>query len=131
MCLVQFHFCKQWDAVKVKYCCFNTENTKCMVLGFKHLLKVIPSLHVTTGGTDIKQVTEAKLFWITVDSNMSWNGQTDQMMTNMGRSVAVVKCCRKFMSTCFMKRSVQAFVLTQLDHCSVIWSNTTKNNLKR
>ncbi len=35
------------------------------------------------------------------------------------------------MPSCLIKQIVQALVLSQLDYCSVLWSNTTETNLNK
>lgn len=57
---------EEW--VPVNKLVLNIEETKCMVLGSKHSSKVTAILHLTIGDIDIKQVTEAKLLGISVDS---------------------------------------------------------------
>lgn len=61
----------------------NIEKTKCMVFSLERSLKDAPILHLTIRDTDIEKVTEAKLLGITVDSQMSWNSQIDQMVVKM------------------------------------------------
>lgn len=74
------------------------EKTKCTVLGSKHLFKVTPTLHLTIGDIDIKQVIEAKSLGITVVSKMSWKSQIDQIVVKMGRSIR--SCCKTLQKFC-------------------------------
>lgn len=92
---------------------------------FKTLFKVTTILHLTIGGTDIEQVTEAKLLGINVDNKMPQNSQIDQMLIKMGRSIAVVKHCKKFMPSWLTKQLDQALVLSQLDYsfCFLVQGN--------
>ena len=50
-------------------------------------------------------------------------------MEKMGRGMAVVRHCKKFMPSYLIKQLIQALVLSYLDYCAVIWSNTTQSNL--
>ncbi len=102
----------------------DTELTKCVVLGLKPSLKDIHSLHITTGSTNIKQVTEAKLLLIVTWAD-NWS--------NVDRCVKKHGCCEKLQEVhaCFIKPLVQVLVLSQLDYRSLIWSNTTETNLNR
>ncbi len=62
---------------------------------------------------------------------MSWNRQIDQMVVKMGRGMAAVKHCRNFIPSHFTNQLVQALVLSQMDYCPMIWSNTTESDLHK
>ena len=109
----------------------NKEKTKCIVLGSSYSLRCHPTLNLTIENTKIEQVNEVKLLGIIVDDKMSWNNQIDQMVIKMGRGMGAIKHCRKHMPKFITKQLVQALVLSQLDYCSMIWSNTTESNLNR
>ena len=94
-------------------------------------MRCLPTLHLTIENTEIEQVNEVKLLGIIVDDKMSWNNQIDQMVKKMGRGMGAIKHCRKHMPKFLTKQLVQALVLSQLDYCSMIWSNTTESNLNR
>lgn len=58
----------------------------------------------------IGQVTEAKLLGITVDNKISCLCTIEQTVVKMGRGMAAIKRCRKFMPSYLTKRLVQALV---------------------
>lgn len=109
----------------------NAGKSKCMVLGSKYLLKDPPVLSLTLGGIVIEQATEVKLIGVTVDSLLNWNSHVNQILLKMGRSLAVVKHCKKYILNRVMKRIVESLVLSHLDYCSIIWSSTTEMNLRK
>ena len=109
----------------------NKEKTKCIVLGSNYSLRCLPTLHLKMGDSEIEQVNEVKLLGITVDDKLSWNKQIDQIVKKMGRSMGAIKHCRRHLPTFLIKQLVQALVISQIDYCSMIWSNTTESNLNR
>ena len=109
----------------------NKGKTKCIMLGTTHSLKDDPLLHLKMGDTDIEQVPEVKLLGIIIDKHMTWNSQIEQIVQKMGRGLAVIKHCKALMPKHLIKQVVQAIVLSHLQYCTVIWSSTTENNLKR
>lgn len=109
----------------------NIKKTKCMAVGSKYFLKMTPTLHLLSGDTLIEQVEEIKLLGVIVDSKLSWNSQINQILQKMGRSMAIIRHCRKFIPCWTIKQLVQSLVLSHLDYASVVWSNTSENNLHR
>lgn len=109
----------------------NVEKSKCMMLGSSHLLKNSPALYLSVGGLIIEQVVEAKLLGVIVDSRLTWNVQIKSILNKMGRSMAVVRHCRKSIPMRIRKTLVESIVLCHLDYCSIIWATTTENNLNR
>uniref|UniRef100_A0A3B3DCY4 Reverse transcriptase domain-containing protein n=1 Tax=Oryzias melastigma TaxID=30732 RepID=A0A3B3DCY4_ORYME len=109
----------------------NAEKTKCMMLGSSYLLKDSPVLNLSVSGSPIEQVSEAKLLGVVVDSKMTWNNQIKQILGKMGRSMAMVRQCQKYMPGNIKKMIVESLVLSHLDYCATIWSNTTESNLNK
>ncbi len=109
----------------------NIEKTKSIVLGSKYRLKSAPILNVSIGDKCIEQKTEVKLIGLIIDDRMSWNSYIDQRVIKMGRGMAVVRQCKKFISNYLIKQLTQALVLSHLDYGVVIWSNTTQSNLHK
>lgn len=48
---------------------------------------------------------------------MSWNSQVDQIAQQMGKGMAAIKHCRKFMLNHLVKQVLQALMLSHLDYC--------------
>ena len=106
----------------------NIKKTKCIVLRSKRGGRVEPKLHLKLDDKEIKQVTEVKLLGVLIDSQMTWTSQIDEMLKKMGRGMAAIRYCRTYLPGCLIKQLMQALVLSQLDYCTVIWSNTSENN---
>lgn len=47
----------------------------------------------------------------------------------MGRSMGIIRYCKKCIPKWLIKRLAQVLVLSNLGYASVVWSNTTKNKL--
>ena len=63
-----------------------------------------------------------------IDSQMTWTSQIDEMLKKMGRGMAAIRYSRTYLPGCLIKQLMQALALSQLDYCTVIWSNTSENN---
>lgn len=119
----------QW--IRANKLVVNVKKTKCMVVGTKHLLKTTPMLHLTSGNMIIEQVDQAKLLGVIVDSRLSWTSQINYVLQKMGRSMGIIKHCRECIPRWLTKQLVQSLVLSYLDYASVVWSNTSENNLHK
>lgn len=115
-----------WTKISWKYrnienkLVINVAKSKCMMLGSNHLLKDSPGLNLSVGGLSIEQVAEAKLLGVIVDSRLTWNAQIKLILNKMGRSMAVVRHCRKCIPIRIRKTLVESVVLCHLDYCSII-----------
>lgn len=107
----------------------NAGKTKCMILGSKYFLKPSLTLHLDIEGNVIQQVEEIHLMGVIVDSSLSWNSQINKILQKMGRSMGIIRYCKKFIPKWLTKRLAQSLVLAHLDYASVVWSNTNENNL--
>lgn len=109
----------------------NIEKTKCIVLCSKWGGRLDPKLNVKIDDKEIEQVTEVKLLGVLIDSRMTWTSHINEMVKKMGRGMAAIKYCRKYLPGYLVKQLMQAIVLSQMDYCSVVWSNTSENNLNK
>lgn len=109
----------------------NVEKTASIVLGSNHILKANPQLNLCLKNTPIKQTEKVKLLGVLIDSNLSWEHQTNNIVSKMGRSLAVIKRCSKYLPKHISKNVIQSLVLSHLDYCSVVWSNTSMSNIKK
>lgn len=108
----------------------NIKKTKCMLVGSNIFLNTTPTFNLLSGDTLIEQVEETKLLGIIVDSKLSWNSQINQILQKMGRSMAIIRQCSKFIPCWTTKQLVQSLVLSHLDYASVVWSNTNLHRLQ-
>ena len=109
----------------------NIAKTKCMVFGSRHKLEGNPQLSLSVVGKPVEQVTEAKLLGVVLDPKLNWTRQIDNIVTKMGRSIAITRKCMMYIPPKTRKAVIQALVLSHLEYCPVIWSSATKIDLHK
>lgn len=120
---------RRW--VNINKLVLNIGKTKCSVLCSKRVGRVEPRLQLKLDDIEIEQVTEVELLGVLIDSRMSWTKQIDEMLKKMGRAMAAIRYCKIYLPRHLIKQLMEALVLSQLDYCTVIWSNTSECNLNR
>ena len=96
-----------------------------------HALSKNPVLKLLISDKVIDQVQETELLGVTLDSKLSWSQHINKLVVKMGRGISVVKRCAHLLPLSTVKQVTQALILSNLDYCPVVWSNVTKNKLKK
>lgn len=109
----------------------NVGKTTSIIIGSKHSLRAKPQLNISIKNTIIKQIEEIKLLGVCIDSQLSWDKQVNNVVSKMGRSIAVIRRCSKYLTKPMIPYVIQSLVLSHLDYCAVVWSNTSLNNIKK
>ena len=120
---------KRW--VNTNKLVLNLDKTKSIVLWDRRAKGVEPKLQLKLDDKTIEQVTEVKLLGVMIDCRMNWTTQINVILKKMGRGIAAIKHCRQYLPGYLVKQLMETLVLSQLDYCTVIWSNTSENNLTR
>ena len=107
----------------------NISKTKIIVFGTNHSLDPKPQLNLAMNNVEIEQVEVTKLLGVTLDCKLSWPKHIDTTEAKMRRSPSIIKHCSAFLTTLSTRQVLQALVLSQLDYCSVLWSDATKKDL--
>jgi hypothetical protein len=106
----------------------NISKTKSIVFVTKHSLNPKPRLTIVVNNVEMKQVEVTKLFRVTLYCKPSWSKHIDAVVAKMGRSLSIMKQCSAFLTTLSTRQVLQALVLSHLDYCSVVWSDSTKKD---
>lgn len=109
----------------------NISKTKCMVFGPRHMLVSNPELSLSLDGKPVEQVKKIKILGIVLDARLTWTEHIDNIVTKMGKSIAVTRKCSGYVTSSTLNQVIQALVLSHLEYCPVIWSSTAKNDLKK
>lgn len=117
--------------VKLNKLVLNISKTKCIVFGTKNALAKPCDLNLIMNASCIEQVTHTKLLGVRLESQLSWADQIDDIVTKMGRGIAMSRRCIPYCPPSVMKKVVQALVLSHLEYCCVIWSNAAQGHLKK
>ena len=97
-------------------------------MGLNHSLNPKPQTNLLINNVKI-ELEVTKLHGVTLDCKLSWSKHVDTTVAKMGRSMSIIKHCSTFLralSTALSTRQVlQTLVLSILDYCSVVWSDST------
>ena len=107
----------------------NVSKTTSMVMGSHHTLQDQPVLNLCINKLSIQQVQETKLLGVILDNKLSWTKQINNTITKMGRAISIIKRCASFMPNSITKLLIQSLVLSNLDYCTVVWSNATMEKI--
>ena len=109
----------------------NVTKTKSIVFGSRYMLADDPQLHLSMSGTPIEQVKKTKLLGVLLDSQLSWSGHIDCIITKMGRGLAMVRKCSTYLTPSVMGQVIQSLVFCHLYYCPVIWSAANISDLNK
>lgn len=101
------------------------------MIGTSYSLRTKPLLDLCIKNVTVKQADKVKLLGVIIDSKMSWDHQINKVVSKMGQSLAVVRRSSTFLPKCLVPYVIQTVVLSHLDYCSVVWSNTSVGNVKK
>ncbi len=73
----------------------------------------------------IEQVAEAKLLGATIDETLTWASHINNIKTKMIRSISIIRRSAYFLAKTATKQVKQSLVLSHLNYCLAIWSNTS------
>ncbi len=109
----------------------NTSKTKSIVFGSNYSLRSEPELKLFINNTPIQQVKETKLLGITPDNRLSWSKHIDTIVKRMGKTLAVLRRCKTYLTPHLTKLVLNTLVLSHLDYSQVTWANATKKDLSK
>lgn len=107
----------------------NVSKTKCMILGSKHALRSEQKLCLSLNGAVIEQVKEAKLLGVTIDKTLTWSTHINNIVIKMSNGISNIRRSARFLTDTTIKLVIQSLVLSHLDYCPAVWSNTAKQEL--
>ncbi len=76
-------------------------------------------------GIDIEQVVESKLLGVTIDETLFWSTHINNIIAKISRSISVIRRNAYFLANTARQEVIQSLVLSHLDYCPAIWSNTS------
>ena len=109
----------------------NVSKTTSMVIGSNYSLRSNPELNVMINNKLIKHVKEVKLLGIIIDRTLSWDMHIKRIITKIGNILSMIRRCSKYLTTQITKQVIQALVLSHMDYCTVVWSNTSLANIRK
>ena len=102
-----------------------------MIFGTNHTLHSNPRLDITINNEKIKQVNEVKLLGIIIDNKLTWDKHIQRIVTKIGYILSMIRRCKKYLTPQSTNQVIQALVLSHMNYCTVVWSNTSLGNIRK
>ena len=118
-------------------CCTNSlvinpDKTKLLVIGVPQITRSLPFFPVVKLlGKEIKPVSVAKDLGVIIDSTLSYNEHVTKIVSHCMDRLIRINRIRHLLDRKTLLLLIKAFVFSKLFHCSTVWSNTSKTNVKK
>ena len=102
-----------------------------MILGSRHTTSANEDISVSINGHMTEVVSTQKHLGLTIDSNLTWEQQINQVCQNVSRKLTLMKVLSKFINQDSLKLYYNSYVIPIFDFCCMIWGNSTIANQSR
>ena len=109
-------------------------NTKLQFIIFWKRRTTFPtdrSFLIKTNGKSIKQEDDVKLLGITLDHNLEWNTQINNLTKSLYGTLQTLKRFKRFTPYATRKTLAESLVLSKLNYCQAVYSDIPKYLLNR
>ena len=120
------------------WCCrhsllINADKTKLLFVGVPQLMRTLTTTlpSVTLLGTEIKPVTVAKDLGVHIDCYLNYNEHITKTASDCMFKLARVNRIKHLLDQNALIFLINAFVFSKLFYCLTIWSNTSKENVRK
>ena len=101
-----------------------------MFLGTRFQTKKVDDRYIISlDGCKLTRVKEAKFLGITIDENLTWNKQIDNVRKSCVRNIGVLNKLKQFLPAQALYRLYFSLVLPYLNHGLLLWGNANKTTL--
>ena len=111
----------------------NVAKTEFMLIGTKQIIKSISNLqlNVVIENNPVKQVTECKTLWVTVDQHLSWKSNTENMCKKITSRISALRRLKGFVDRQTLVSVHNAIVRPYFDYCCEVWDVFGETQSKR
>ncbi|CAB4022194.1 Hypothetical predicted protein, partial [Paramuricea clavata] len=120
-----------------RWCCansllINSEKTKVQVIGVSQLIRNLPPIPpIKILGKVINPVPVVKDLGVSIDCYLSYNENTKELVSNCMFKLSRINRIKHLLDRKTILLLMEVFVFSKLFYCSTIWSNTSKQNVKK
>ena len=120
-----------------RWCCANSllinpDKTKLLLVGVPQLTRNITAVPpVMLLGKEVKPVTVAKDLGVYIDSHLNYNEHITKTVSTCMYMLSRVNRIKHLLDSKTLIFLINAFVFSKLYYCSTVWSNTTKENIRK
>ena len=109
----------------------NPEKTKVLVLGTRQRLQQLPNVSIKLLSKHIKPVPVAKDLGVHLDSCLSYTDHITKSVCSCMYSLFQINRIKHLLDRNTLLLVIHSLVFSRLYYCSSVWSNTSKENLKK
>ena len=122
----------------LSWCCRNSllidpDKTKLLHVGVPELMRTLPATppSATILGSEIKPVTVTKELGVHVDCHLNFNEHITKTASDCMFKLRRVNRIKHFLDQSTLMYLVNVFVFCKLFYCSTVWSNLSKENIRK
>lgn len=86
---------------------------------------------ISINGKEITKVSSTKFLGIHIEDDLKWNIQIHQVAYKLSKTTAILHKLKHFLNCDQLKHIYNSLFLPYLNYCSVVWGNTSFENLNR
>ena len=109
----------------------NVSKTKTMILGTSTRNSRTRDVKIIKNGTAVERVNTFKYLCITIDANLKWNDQINNICRKMCNSLGSMRRIKPFVPQSSLVTIYNTMFLPHLDYGIISWSNCGNTNLSR
>ena len=111
----------------------NVAKTEFMLIGSKRMIKSVSNLqpNVVIENKQIKQVHECKTLGVTVDQNLSWKSNTENICRKITSGISALRRLKDFVDRQTLLSVYNAIVRPYFDYCCEVWDVFGETQSKR
>ena len=109
----------------------NVSKTKTMILGTPPRISRIRDVNIIMNGIAVERVNTFKYLGITIDANLQWNDQINNICRKMCNSLGIMRRIKPFVPQSSLVTIYNTMFLPHLDYGIILWSNCGNTNLSR
>ena len=106
----------------------NVSKTKTMILGTSTRISRITDVNIIMNGTTVERVNTFKYLGITMDANLKWNDQINNICRKMCNILSIMRRTKPFVPQSSLVTIYNTMFLLHLDYGIILWSNCGNTN---
>ena len=102
----------------------NVDKTEYMIIGTRQKSNHLShNMEVHIGEKKLKQVTSKKVLGVTIDNQLSWEEQVDNISKKVSQGIGVVRRAKLFVKYDTLQILYNSLVQPYFEYCSLVWGN--------
>jgi ribonuclease P/MRP protein subunit RPP40 len=107
----------------------NGSKTKSMIITPK--MNVLEKIDLTISGESIDEVQTFRYLGLTIDKNLTWNTQYQEVSERMSQRIYLINRQKKCVSQKWLQIFCTSLVISVPDYCLIAWGNLSHSKYKR